>query len=315
MKLFDRLFRRSNNDTQEHIFKHNVYDPEISQYSPLPRFYYIDGKKYDIDSPESVSEIPLCHTSFDFNGEKWGIDAILREHVNRYYSHIPEPLKAACYPKISDLEWGGYRTESPHEKISRLQQLEEQAEREKKLESITLKDMKQFDFKFNLQEPFVDNRMSIILVSETDQHLVKDDLMFLSTYVSQARDLAKIEQPLELPIDDLVYAPQQLDIGTPCERIQYYTYFQCEPYTKTRKLSKYPLVLHYGTKNMSEFDPEENCFGHVYYMQDGSIGKCTLIFWKNRIMHCIELSRKGTTLTVKKVEKGENGIKDTLYKD
>ena len=53
---------------------------------------------------------------FSINGEDWGIDTVLREHVNRYYSHIPEELKSTCYPKISEFEWNGLKRESAQEK-------------------------------------------------------------------------------------------------------------------------------------------------------------------------------------------------------
>ena len=44
----------------------NHFEEILSQYSTFPRFYYINQKKYDID------------TEFIINGEIWGIDGILR---------------------------------------------------------------------------------------------------------------------------------------------------------------------------------------------------------------------------------------------
>ena len=314
MGFLNKVFKKSFDIIPEQTFKHNVYETEISQYSSLPRFYYIEGKRYDIDSPESVSEIPICKTEFKINGELWGIDTILREHVNRYYSQIPEPLKAACYPKISDIEWSGLKVESSAEKTAVQKQAMERVEKEEKLLSISLKDMKQFDLKFDLQTPFYNNQMCIIPINKTDKIQVKKDLSSLNKYVFQACSVANIDRKLELPLDELIYNPQILDYGTPSERTEYYTFFQCEPYTKTGKLSKYPLILHYATKNKNEFQPSKNYFGCIYYMKDGSIGKCLLIFWNYSKCHTIELFRNGATLDLKKVEENQCGIKSTLYK-
>ena len=103
MGFFDNLFKKHEPEVSKQEFKHNVYGVEISQYSSLPRYYFIQGECYDIDSPKSVSSIPVCETHFSINEEDWGIDTVLREHVNRYYSHIPEELKSTCYPKYQNL--------------------------------------------------------------------------------------------------------------------------------------------------------------------------------------------------------------------
>lgn len=314
MGLLDKLLKKSSNNIPEQNYKHNVYESEISQYSSLPRFYYITGKRYDIDSPKSVSEIPICATKFKINNEIWGIDTILREHVNRYYSQIPEALKQACYQKISDYNWSEYKTESFAEKEARQKQQEEFAAKEENLRAISLKDMTRFDFNFELQEPFYDNQMSIALVNEADKIKVENDLISLNEYVLQACTISGIKQKLEIPLKELAYDTKIMDAGSAFERTQYYTFFQCDPYTKTGKLSKYPLILHYATENITNFSPEKNYFGHIYYMQDGSIGKCTLIFHEKFIIYVIELFRKGTTLEIKKVEKSKNGIKKPLYK-
>lgn len=313
MGLFDKLFKKSSIEMTEPNYKHNVYDSEISQYSPLPRFYFIKGIKYDIDSPESVSSIPMCETHFKINDDDWGIDTILREHVNRYYSHIPNDLKPACYSKIAELKNNGFYVESNAEKTARLHQAEHKKVIEDKLKSISLEDMKKFNLQFKLQEPFYDNKMSIILINEDDQKQVINDMHSLEDYVQEACSYANINV-LKLPIDELIFEPQKLDVGKPSERSVYYTFFQCEPYTKTEKLSKYPLILHYATNAIEPFSFERNCFGRIYYMQDGSIGKCILTFWIRGFMYNIELKRKGLSLIVGKVETSNNGAKEILYK-
>ena len=117
MKLFDKFLKNSP-EIPEQNYKHNVYEKETSQYSPLPRFYYIKGEKYDIDSPNSVSSIPICETHFKINDEDWG---------NRYHSarackqilhYIPEDLKTVCYSKISEIKWEGLEKLSHSEKLA-----------------------------------------------------------------------------------------------------------------------------------------------------------------------------------------------------
>ena len=136
MKLFDKFFKNSP-EIPEQNYKHNVYEKETSQYSPLPRFYYIKGEKYDIDSPNSVSSIPICETHFKINDEDWGIDTILREHVNRYYTHIPEDLKTVCYSKISEIKWEGLEKLSHSEKLALEKQKEEQLREKAQLNAIS----------------------------------------------------------------------------------------------------------------------------------------------------------------------------------
>lgn len=271
-------------------YKHNVYDSQLSQYSSLPRYYYIEGKRYDIDSPKSVTSIPVCKTSFKINEEFWGIDTILREHVNRYYSNIPENLKAACYPKISDFEHSNYKTESNAEKQARIKLEQEQIAKETSLSSISIDDIKQFHIeKFKVTKPFYTNKMCIMLIDINDRHRVMDELCLLNHYVEEACQIAGISCLLSLPSSELQFEPIKLND----EINQYYTYFECVPYTKSGKTSKYPLILHYATKNFTEYQPATNFFGEIYYMQDGQIGKSRMIFWVKHTMYKIELVLKG----------------------
>ena len=112
----------------------NHFEEILSQYSTFPRFYYINQKKYDIDTAESIKQIPLCKTEFIINGEIWGIDGILRSHVNRFYHKFPEKTRAACYEKIAQYNDSPYFAESPDEKYDRLKQAEILATEKEKLE-------------------------------------------------------------------------------------------------------------------------------------------------------------------------------------
>ena len=99
MNLFKKLLHIDSKDqANESIPDH--FEETLSQYSIFPRFYYINGVKYDIDSAKSIDEIPLCKTEFIINDEIWSIDGILRSHVNRFFHKFPEDTRAACYKKI-----------------------------------------------------------------------------------------------------------------------------------------------------------------------------------------------------------------------
>lgn len=311
MKLFDKFFKNSP-EIPEQNYKHNVYEKETSQYSPLPRFYYIKGEKYDIDSPNSVSSIPICETHFKINDEDWGIDTILREHVNRYYTHIPEDLKTVCYSKISEIKWEGLEKLSHSEKLALEKQKEEQLREKAHLNAISRSDMEQFHFEnYKMEEPFYDNNKCIMLISDENKNQIAHDLSLLDTYIEPYRKSLCIENnlyinPSELKFDTLKHDKTNTTL--------YFTYFECKPYTKTEKKSKFPLILHYATPAYHEFNPPTDFFGNIYYLQDGNIGKARLTYWISHTMYSFELGLTGQTLEVKKVEKAVNGNKSLLYK-
>lgn len=306
MGFLDFLLKKQKN-TSEQNYKHDIYEMTLSQYSQLPRYYYIRGERYDIDSPESVSNIPICETHFCINNETWGIDTVLREHVSRYFHSIPDILKDPCYSKISELKDNGFYVLSSSEKIAFEEQQKELLELDQNLQSITEKDFEQFNLqKFELINPFVYFHKCIILITDQSKCALEKDIKMINAYVENACSLASIDFPLSIDFRYFEYNSTYVEI----ENVQqYHTFFEGTPYTKTGKLSKYPLVLHYETS-----ETEVVNFGKIYYLQDGSIGKCRLTFWINHTMYSIELGLKGTTLIVKKVIQDIDGTQTILYK-
>ena len=221
-------------------------------------------------------------------------------------------MKSTCYPKISEFEWNGLKRESAQEKQARIRQETEQFEKEKKLRSISLKDMKQFHFDgYQLSEPIYDNNMSIITILNSDQLQVKRDIEFINTLVKESCAITKIKPLLHIDVESLKFDIEKIEHTT---TNQYFTYFECNPYTKTGKLSKFPLILHYATDSFNDVDASKNYFGEIYYLQDGSSGKCRLIYWNRRTMYLIDLGLIGKTLSTKKIEKTYNGDKTVIYK-
>lgn len=315
MGLFSKLFKHctENPDIPPQDYKNNIYESEISQYSSLPRYYYIQGQKYDIDSPESVASIPICKTKFSINGEIWGIDTILREHINRYYSKIPDKLKEVGYKKISEYGDSEYFIESSAEKEARIKTEKARIEMIRRREEITLKDMEQFALpSYMLGEIVYAPIGPIILINAANQADVLLDIEFLNQFSKEAQAIAGIQESLKIRTEEVRFSvtPKEL------ERARYYTYFICTPYTKTKKFSKYPIHLRYETKSL---DPEkkntEFVHGDISYLQDGSMGKASMGFTFGKTSYGIDLGLKGTTLTIKKITKAVDGVSETIYKN
>lgn len=318
MGLIDKILRnreKINPDVSEQTYKHNIYTSEISQYSSLPRYYYIEGKKYDIDSPKSVASIPICKNAFNINDELWGIDAILREHVNRYYTNIPDELKSACYPKISEFEYSPYKTETNAEKSARKKQELEKQEHIKKIHEITKFDMQKFQIsQYQMTDIVADNNMAIMTINKNNQAQVLKELAELNQKLPEAMRIAKIKTSFLIPLDEIEFNNIKKKSGRDTYT-QYYTFFECTPYTKTGKNAKYPLILHYATKSLDSVEASTKFFGDIHYMQDGTIGKAKLINWIKNKCYIIQYGMVGATLSIKSVSTNDtNGGIITLYK-
>ena len=57
----------------------------LSQISSLPRYYTINGKKYDLDNPEDIYKLPVFRNIIEINGVEYGMDSILRKHAREAY--------------------------------------------------------------------------------------------------------------------------------------------------------------------------------------------------------------------------------------
>lgn len=273
--------------------KHNICSSELSQYSELPRYYYIQDKCYDIDSPESVSSIPICETLFRINNELWGMDTVLREHVNRYYGKIPDDLKSVCYSKIKELEWNGYKIESNPEKSVRIAQQEKWNSEQLKLESITNADMQQFvNIPYRLTGKItVHSRNAYMDFDELDYDILNKTIESINSIIEQGSNFHS-NLPKELVLRNLKNPT-----------------IKCTPYTNTGKLSKYPLSI---CTSSSSYDEEneyyksyhyfpDTCGCELFYMQSGVIGKADIFFKRNTKRYYYYLVYKNHELTINKI--------------
>lgn len=289
MGIFKQFFSRS----KEKEIKKQIDYKELSQYSPLQRYYNIQGEFYDIDSVESVLSIPVCHTEFIHNNEKWGIDTVLRFQSKMF--NIPKNLKEACSIKNAEYENNGLKTESSIEKNIRIEIEQKNEETYKKLGSINNSDMLQFDkIKYDLSgDMYIDNSNIFIDFCDSDYNILNPDIIILNKLLANAIEKYNI-LPNDLCIKEFS-RPQK----------------SCRPYTPNRHLSKYPLIIHISSKsqelNTFEYYREHNSFpdrfgGKLYYLQNGDLGKAQLSFGRDTISYKFDFAIKEHNFIIIKIE-------------
>ena len=80
------------------------------------------------------------------------------------------------------------------------------------------------------------------------------------------------------------------------------TRVECYPYTKTGKLSKYPVVLHFETfpqkHDYGGFSGEAIICGEIKILRDGNIGSAWVNIWGNTF----KIGLYGLSLVLKRVD-------------
>lgn len=175
---------------------------------------------------------------------------------------------------------------------------------------IDVNDMLQFNFpQFSQLLPVIYyNGTPIMHIHGDNQFQVLNDITFLNQYIKEAKRLAKIRANLDICTEELIFNEHTGTSGI----TELYTYFECNPYTPTGKISKYPLILHYSTEDDCDMDTSRH--GWVYYMQDGNIGKAEMCFRQKRGIYKIDLGCKGNTLSVQKVILTKGADRTILFK-
>lgn len=132
------------------------------------------------------------------------------------------------------------------------------------------------------------------------------DLQILNDYLEQARQLVNIKYFLHIKKDDITFEGSTKDSST---------HWEIEPYTKTKRLAKYPLTIYYRTKYFNAFEPPENYFGSISYLKNGSIGKVELIHWIKKDFYLIKLGLVDNKLEIKSIESQDSNYNRIyLYK-
>lgn len=129
------------------------------------------------------------------------------------------------------------------------------------------------------------------------------DISYMNEFLKEACRLGNIKSKLEICTEEVLWKGNEPSVLTKT------------PHTKTGKVPKYIVDLFFTTRDSDEFEPIDNYFGHIYYMQDGSIGKAWLVCWIKKKMYCIHIGLVGTSLAIKKIETNtQNGEKEVIYK-
>lgn len=288
----------------------------ISQYSDMPRYYVINGIKYDIDNPKQIEKIPLFKKTFFINNIEYGMDSILMEHGRQAYSKNIAVHQAAI-EKANQFRYSGFvfKTEREKEEEKKLKerwkQLEiEKEKRAKQCNTFKIKDMHQFSdipFEWNfVQELMHTNGIAWFMLNMNNQYIALQYIDLVDKLI--------IELHKEIPqIRNCEIFSNEIDFNYP---IPAYpdslpnTYVECLPYTKTGKISKYPAVLHFSTSET------EKCGTYIYQrhpikgdiciLKDGNIGSATVNFG-----HMVfKIGLHGINLIVKRID--NNGV--NIYK-
>ena len=294
---FGDLFRKRKSESGVPII--------ISQYSNLPRFYTINGVKYDIDSAVDIERIPLFKAIMQINGEDLGMDAVLLEHGIQARQHNDAVYRAAIC-KVNQFRARGIVSKSKREieqdkawQAKHEQQKVDEGKRKVQCDNFTIDDMYQFT-----GIPF--GWHWVTELSHTD-----GVAWFMLNMNNQQIAIHYISQLNEIIIDSHEYVDQvqgiaidlyNIDFGLPTPMYRNSvtnTRVECYPYTKTGKVSKYPVKLVFRNKPGSN----EAVYGEVKILKDGNIGSAKVQFsYRTGDVIAFTFGLYGLSLVLKKVD-------------
>ena len=161
-------------------------------------------------------------------------------------------------------------------------------------------------FKKRLAPAPEEKKEEVIIASPIDYSAVPFQLEQPLTTEDNRRVLNQCMDTMNRRSEDLIFT------GVPCTCLE-----KC-PNTKTGKVPRYIVILHFAAKPTPESEASDQYSGKIFFLQDGAPGKGFISCWKNenKIHATIHFGLKGSTLTVKKVE-GLNNQDEmvVLYKD
>ena len=129
------------------------------------------------------------------------------------------------------------------------------------------------------------------------------DIAYMNEFLKEARRLGNIKQKLEICTEEVLWEGGSVSS------------LEKTPHTKTGKVPKYIVDFFFTTRDCIECDPPDHYLGHIYYMQDGTIGKAWVMCWIKKTGYRVDIGLVGTSLIVKKIEKHtNNGEMKVVYK-
>lgn len=288
---------------------------DIFEYKSVS--FKIAGKYYDIMKQDEVEKIPCLPIHAYVLGETYGIDYILRKNaIHIYNANGDYALAGACIRKSNELFNAGYGTkgddELAKEKLAdeRRRKKEQDILRMKKInDSVTVEDMHKlpdlpFELRWVLNMQHTNGRAWFPL-NMNNQFVALSLINYINKVFQQARNYLPNDLNLYVCTENICFdyiSPVYLD-SLPA------TFVECIPYTLTRKISKYPMVLHFVEIEGDLIYENVLSTGSIYLLQDGNIGKADIVIGDLDV----RLRLIGTNLIVQRVLKHVDERYNQLY--
>ena len=138
-------------------------------------------------------------------------------------------------------------------------------------------------------------------IPSSDMDIVKKEFEIINELVFKAMKLAHLNIRLKIDFSLLRFASN-------C------TYYEYASLTKTGRVPKCPLTLHYAYADHIQPTHTQDYFGEINYLRNGRIGSARLIFWNRDNGYMIIIGTVKDVLAIKKVEKSSKRGWDVLYK-
>lgn len=293
----------------------------ISDYSTMPRFYTINGIRYDIDDPREIKSLPIVRSTFLIKGERYGLDSVLRRHSAEAYTKNKDIYNASL-DKLDEYQEKGicFKTESEiqHELERAETEKARKTEEENKIKlnySFSIKDMYQFEdipFEWSwVMELSYSNGIAWFMLNKNNQYIALSALDFINKVLGHSKVYTGCTADLYICTENIDFdfpVPMHKD-SLPC------TYVQCVPYTLTGKISKFPVVLHfseYPTQHVygNSVSPCYEILGEIYILRTGEIGKADIQINGYKI----QLRLRGSNLVVRRIDKRSLAGNILIYK-
>lgn len=274
----------------------------LSQHSGLPRYYAINGIKYDIDNPEHLSQFPFLDIVIEINGVPYGMDTILFE---QYRKTQDKDIADAAYHRCRELRDMGIVQKSQWELTVDKYNSEKrvaQEKRKRQCDSFTIEDMDNFpDIPFGfhwVMQLMHTNGVAWFMLNMNNQEIALHYISIVNQLIIDAHEYIDGISDNFIDISQINWdypEPMKLD-SMACTRVE------CYPYTNTGKLSKYPAVLVFSTHpqkrgNDPLSEPVVNG-GEIKIMRDGNIGSALVSIWGNTY----RIGLRGLSLIIKRVD-------------
>lgn len=321
-RIFDLFKLEITRETERNSTSFSGQSIIISQYSSMPRYYTIDGIKYDIDNPRDIERLPLFGNIIYINGEEYGMDSVLRKHA--YESYLEnKAIYNAAIEKENEFKEHGFYFETEEEKRKKREYEEDQKrkrEEEKAVkrlhDSFKIEDMHQFTeipFEWHwVMELQHTNGIAWFMLNRNNQYIALSAINYINSVLEGAEAYTGFRRSYYICTENIDF-----DYPRPMKKDSLpNTFVRCVPYTKTGRISKYPAILCFkeymeGKVMYARDMPINTVHGSVCFMRDGNIGMADITIHE----YWIQIRLHGISLVVQRIGKNtEKGNVDIYRK-